>query len=166
MVRALVLGALALVTGIPGCSDDAGSEEAFCGQVRSLPPLDSVISSFSDADPGELDTRLEAAAASYGELRKVAPSEIRNSVDDMVDLVDAVLGAVETHREDPEAAVAALRTAVVDHPDAPRSSKRVVDYAAEACGVVLNPTLDAEATDDDAGTTPAPDPGTEAPDGD
>lgn len=144
---------LALVAAVSGCSDELGSEEAFCRQVRRLPPLESVISGFSEADPAELANRMERAGSAYRELRSVAPSGIRVSVGDMVDLVDAVLGAVEAHQDDPQAAVEALRTAVGQHPDAPQASRRVVDYSAETCDVALNPTLDAE-TPDDKGTTP------------
>lgn len=144
-----------LASAIAGCTDDGGSEDAFCREVRSLPPLDSVINGFSEADPGQLETRLTRASSAYEDLRAAAPSEIRGSVGDMVDLVDAVLDAVEANRDDPEAAVDALRTAVVENPDAPLASRRVVDYAADSCDVVLNPTLDAETTDD-SGTDTKP----------
>lgn len=138
---AVTVAALAL--GLVGCSEDGGSEKAFCRQVKELPPLDSAISGFSDADPTELAKRLDATAASYAELRDAAPKEIRGSVGEVVDLVDAVIGAVQSHPNDPEAAADELRSAVAEHPDAPQASTRVVDYAADQCDVALNPTLDA-----------------------
>ena len=70
----------------------------------------------------------------------------------MVDLVDAILDAVEADVEDPEKVADELRKAVREHPGAADASTRVVAYAADRCDVQLNPMLDDEPT---TTTTPA-----------
>lgn len=156
--------AATMALGSVGCTADSGSEEAFCRQVKDLPPLDSVITGFSEADPAELAERLESAAASYAELRDAAPGEIRESVRAVVDLVDAVIEGVGRNPDDPEATADELRAAVVDHPGAPLAAARVVDYAQEHCDLQLDPSLDEEGptTPGAAGstTTAVPDRGT------
>ncbi len=151
------LAAVALSVGQAACSDDGGADEAaFCRQVQELPPLEMVIDGFTETDATELGRRLDDASDAYTGLRDVAPEEIRGSVDEVVELVLAILGAVEANPDDPEAASDELRTAVVEHPDAAAASKRVVDYAADRCDVTLDPTLDVETTTTSTVTSTAP----------
>lgn len=132
--------------GAAACTDDdTGSEEAFCEQVVNTPELATVIAGFANVSPVELDNRLDDAADAYAELRSSAPGEIDDEVDTMVDLVDAVIGAVRANPADQVAAADQVRSVMAEHPDASAAQRAVVDYAAEACGTQL-------------GTTTVPDP--------
>jgi hypothetical protein len=106
VVAVLALGAL----GGAACSKDEGSTEAFCREVRLVPPLASVVSGYAEADPATLDQRLDEAAAAYRRLAEAAPSDVRGDVRTMTDLVDAVLDAVRANDGDPDATAADLRS--------------------------------------------------------
>lgn len=140
--RLAALAAAWLVLAGAACSRDKGSDEAFCKEVRRTPTLESVVSGFADADPEELDTRLEAARDAYGKLRRSAPSAVRDDVGRVVDLANEVITAVEDHHDDPEAVAAQVRKAVDRHDDAARSAVKVAAYAKKTCGVDLNPVVD------------------------
>lgn len=153
------LAMLALAAlGAAACTSDGGSETEFCERVATVPALDSLLTGFGNADPGELATRLDTASAAYGDLRDAAPGDIRGPVGTVVDLVDAVLDDVEARAEDPEALADALRATVAEHPDAEQAATEVAAYARDRCDVDLNPTI---AGDPTGGTTTEP----AAPDG-
>lgn len=122
-----------------GCSDDSGSEAAFCTEVRRAPALDAVLSGFATADPTELGHRLDEAGDAYGRLRDAAPDEIDGDTDQVVDLVDAVIDAVREEGSDPEAVADQLRTVMVDHTGAEEAAQAVSAYADEHCDVQLDP---------------------------
>lgn len=143
--RALVVGVLALLTLGPlgACADDeSGSVEAFCDQIAVTPPLATVVSAANDADPTELGASLSRAEEAYSALRSAAPSEIRDDVDEVVDLVEVLLQALTDHGDDPELVAAELRREVIDHPDAATAATAVADFAQRECGLELNPTVD------------------------
>ena len=107
---ALALTATLLLTGaVAGCTDDSGSTEAFCAQVKQVPALESVLSRFSEADRDVLADRIEKARTAYEELAETAPKAIADETDQIVSLVEAILDAVEEHPTDP-AKASALRT--------------------------------------------------------
>ena len=141
----LRVGGLVVVLGLLGtaCTGDSGDKEAFCTEIAEVAPLSTLIAGFSEADPVELDNRLETAADAYAKLRDDAPEEIRGDVDQVVDLSEAVIEAVRANRQDPEAVVDQVREAVADRPDVPAATKALSDYAAKECKVDLNPTVDA-----------------------
>lgn len=154
--RIAAIAVIAATTATIGaCTDDGGSKDAFCREVTELPPLDAAISDYAEADTTELGRRLTSTGESYDDLRDAAPQEIRASVDDVVDLVDAVLAAVRDHAEDPEVVADELRDAVIEHPAAADASARVVAYAERNCDVELDPMLEGEVPS----TTTAPDAG-------
>lgn len=153
--RTATVAVLALVVSV-SCSTDHGSQDAFCRQIRKVPPLASVISGFADDDPTELRTRLDDARTAYTDLRDAAPEDIRDDVDATVDLVDAVIDAVAANGTDPEAVAAEVRSAVKLHPGAATSSTKVAAYAKQRCAVELNPTVPA---DSGASTTTSTGPG-------
>jgi hypothetical protein len=145
-----VAGALVLAAAaglVVGCSDEPeASPETFCGALRQVPSLASVFTGFADQDPGRLDRSLDDAEAAFGRLRETAPDDIAPDVDEVVDLVQAVIDGVRANDTDPEAAAADIRAAVDDHPDAVTSSLAVADYARNQCNVELNPTVPEDPT--------------------
>jgi hypothetical protein len=140
--RIAALAAACLVLAGASCSRNQGSDEAFCKEIRRTPTLESVVTGFADADPEELDTRLDAARDAYGRLRRSAPSGVRGDVGPVVDLADAVIAAVDEHHDDPEAVAAEVREAVERHDDAAAAAVKVAAYAKKSCGVDLNPVVD------------------------
>ena len=138
--------AIALLTtfgalGAPACSKDQGSQAAFCRQIRTVPPLASVISGFANEDPTELQNRLGAARTAYTELGEAAPKEIAADVKISIDLVEAVIDAVATKGDDPEAVATQVRRVVKADTGAAAASTRVAAYAKKNCDVDLNPTV-------------------------
>ena len=144
-----VLGAL----GATACSKNQGSQEAFCRQIRTVPPLAAVISGFANEDPTELQNRLGAARTAYAELGEAAPKEIAADVKTSIDLVDAVIDAVATQGDDPEAVATQVRRAVKANSGATAASTRVAAYAKKSCDVDVNPTVPPDAGSTSTTTT-------------
>lgn len=138
--------------GGTACTKDQGSTEAFCREVRLVPPLASVVSGYAEADPATLDQRLDEAAAAYRRLADAAPSDVRGDVRTMTDLVDAVLDAVRANDGDPDATAADLRAAMKRHEGAQAASLAVAAFARTHCDVELNPTVPPDETSRPAGT--------------
>jgi hypothetical protein len=151
---AIVAGAVALVA--PACGGDGGSQEAFCAEVAEVPALESVLARFSEADPQVLADRIERARAAYQDLADAAPDAIGDETDDVVEVVEEIFAAVEDHPTDPSAAADQLRVVMADHPEVEAARREVADYALEACGLRLDPTLGS--SDDASTTTTAADP--------
>lgn len=139
---AIVLMVAALIAAVGGCTDsnDNGSDEAFCARLGETPALSTVIERFTSATPNDLDQRLDQAEKAYGELRSSAPSEIDDEVDVLVDLVDAVIGAVRANPDDSVAAADQVRSVVDEHPEAEQASTEVTAYASHTCNIELSPT--------------------------
>jgi hypothetical protein len=145
-VAAALLAALVTVTALAGCSQDSGSEEAFCTEVAKVPALESVLSRFSETDGGLLQDRIDKARAAYTALGEAAPADIADATDDVVALVDEILTAVEAHPDDPTAASDQLRDAMADHPSISTHRAELASYAEETCGVQLDATLSGPGT--------------------
>ena len=156
MKLAIGVAAAAVALSTLGCTKEQGSEEAFCREVAKAPTIDSVVSGFTDADPGELDKRLADAAKSYEDIANAAPGEIRGEVDTVVRLVDAVIDAVKDHSDDPEVVADQVRNAVVDNPGSIKAAASIAIYAANNCSLELNPTVDDEPETATTTTTTAP----------
>ena len=122
-----------------GCSDDEPEVGSFCDELRQVPSLASVLTGFADQDPERLDARLDEAATQYADLRESAPEVIAPDVASTVDLVDALIAAVRSDRDDPVEAAAGVRKVIGDHPEAETSGLAVADYARTECDVELNP---------------------------
>lgn len=139
--------------GLAACTDDAGSAEAFCTEVKQVPSLESVLARFSEADPDVLADRIAKARAAYDELAAAAPPEIEEETERVVALVDATLDAVEDHPDDPAKASAQLRKAVagLDGVEADRTA--VADYAQTTCDVQLDATLEESGATTSTSTT-------------
>lgn len=143
-------GALALlVLAAPACSDDDGSVEAFCDEVRQVPSLESVVSRFNEVEPTNLADRITKAREAYQRMADAAPGAIDGQADAVVALVDEVLDAIEANPDDPEAAAAAVRSAMADHEGVAEDRAELVAYAEAECDVVLDPPV----ADDGATTT-------------
>ena len=136
---ALPLTVACALAGLAGCSKEAGSEKAFCTDLRKVPTLESVVADYADTDPEELTARIDEAEQAFEQLRTSAPAEIDSDVDAMVDLVDDVLAAVRTNQEDPDTVAKNLREAMRGQLGAAKSSLRVAAYGATKCNVTLNP---------------------------
>lgn len=128
---------LLLVSG--SCTTDPGSEEAFCDQVGEVPTMGVLLAGFADADPVELERRLDAGATAYEGLRDEAPEQIRGRVSEVVDLVTAMIDAVRANPDDPDALAADLRAAVAEQPEIEQAATEVEAYARTTCGVELDP---------------------------
>jgi hypothetical protein len=131
----------ALVLAAPACSDDDGSVEAFCEEIRQVPSLESVVSRFNEVEPTNLADRITKAREAYQRMADAAPGAIDGQADAVVDLVDEVLAAVEAHPDDPEAAADAVRTAMAEHEGVADDRAELVAYAEAECGVVLDPPV-------------------------
>ena len=150
--RSLALAAASIVAGLTSaCTDDQGSTEAFCAEVREVPALEAVLARFTETEPDALDDRIAKARAAYHDLADAAPDEIRSQTEDLVDVVDEILDAVADHPTDQAAAADQLRKAMDDHPNAEAARAKVASFAEEECDVRLDPTLSPSAT-----TTVAP----------
>lgn len=129
--------ALSLVSS--ACTTDAGSEEAFCDQVGEVPTMGVLLAGFADADPVELERRMDAGMTAYASLRDEAPEQIRGQVSEVVDLVTAMIDAVRANPNAPEALAADLRTVVAEHPEVEEAATEVEAYARTTCGIELDP---------------------------
>lgn len=127
--------------GPAACTDDSGSEEAFCSQVIEVPTMGVLLAGFDEADPVELERRLDVGMAAYESLRDEAPEEIRGRVGEVVDLVTDMIDAVRANPDDAEALAAEVRTAVAEHPDAEKAATEVDAYARITCEVELTPAV-------------------------
>lgn len=150
---AIALFVLLSAFGVSACGKSQGSQEAFCRQIRTVPPLAAVISGFANEDPTELQNRLGAARTAYTELGEAAPKEIAADVETSIDLVNAVIDAVATQGDDPEAVAAQIRRAVKANSGATAASTRVAAYAKKSCDVDVNPTVPPDAGSTSSTTT-------------
>ena len=141
--------ALFCLTAVTGCSDDEPEVGSFCDELRQAPALADVLTGFADQDAARLDEQLDEAEAQYGDLRVAAPEAIKPDVDQTVDLVDAVIGAVRADSGDPAAAADRIRSVIAEFPDAQTAGLAVADYARTECDVELNPGREADAGSDD-----------------
>jgi hypothetical protein len=82
-------------------------------------------------------------------MADAAPGAIDGQADAVVALVDEVLDAIEANPDDPEAAAAAVRSAMADHEGVAEDRAELVAYAEAECDVVLDPPV----ADDGATTT-------------
>ncbi|MBX3315041.1 MAG: hypothetical protein KF906_12055 [Actinobacteria bacterium] len=139
--RAISLVALASIAtmSVTACGSDDGDSQSFCAALRSAPTLESVVSGFTALDGPELTRRLDRAAAAYDTVERTAPSEVDDEVETVVAVVDAVIEAVRNNPDDRRGAVAAVRTAISDHPDLDASAATIATYAHETCDLDLNP---------------------------
>lgn len=146
------VGALSLLISA-GCTQSSGSTKAFCDQVAQVPSLETVLARFSEADPGELRTRIDKARSAYHALEDAAPSEIHDETADVVALVDDILDAVADNPDDPVKAADQLRKAMADHKGVAGSRTKVASYAERNCKVQLDPTLTGSTTSTTAVTS-------------
>jgi hypothetical protein len=133
-----IAATLALGTLAVACTDEGGSDEAFCEQVGRVPSLESVLARFDEAEPTTLADGIAKARAAYRDLADAAPTEIDGQADAVVALVEEVLDAVEAHPDDPAEAAAAVRSALADHEGVAADRDELVAYAEATCDVVLD----------------------------
>jgi len=140
----VAIGALA-ATALVGCSDEQGSTEEFCARLSETPSLEAVLARFNEIDRGVLQARIDQTRAAYDALAEAAPASIEAETEQVVELVDEVLTAVEENPLDPTKAADQLRKVMADHPDIDEARTEVAAFAEEECDVKLDPSL-AEST--------------------
>jgi uncharacterized protein HemY len=128
-------------TAATGCGGDEGSTASFCAEVAEVPALESVLARFSEADPQVLQDRIDRARSAYEDLAEAAPGSISAETDEVVELVDEVLAAVEDHPNDPAAAADQLRVVMAEHEGVDAARREVASFAQEECDLRLDPTL-------------------------
>ena len=138
---ALTASVLLVVALASACTNDGGSPEEFCAQVKKVPALEAVLARFSEADTDLLDDRIAKAREAYDDLAAAAPSEIDDETDQVVSLVNDILDAVEQNPDDPAKASSQLRKAMADHEGVDADRAKVAAYAKEQCDVQLDATL-------------------------
>ena len=131
------IAAFALAASITGCTHQAGSEAAFCREVKQVPALSTVLEGYRNASPDELKARLASTRAEYAALAHAAPAEIHGDVAQVVTLVDAVIDAVAAHPTDQQAIAGDLRKQVAAHPGASAATTAMGAYTSAHCHVDL-----------------------------
>ena len=133
---AVVLVVLAALVGAAGgCSDDeAGSAEELCAAVGDGRAFTDTFEGF---DPTDTDTALEqlrAARVRLGELRDVAPSEVRGDLTVEIDYVQALIEVLEdVDPNDPTAAVGRVQQVTDEHPDVQQAADRLAAWTETTC---------------------------------
>lgn len=137
MRRALAVLLCALVLLPAGCSRQQGDQESFCELAPEVDDLFALLNGYEQADPEALDRRFDAGLQRFRALERAAPREIKPDVGELVDIVEEVLEAVRSNRNDRSAIAADLQNLQADHPGAAASALRVIEYVNENCGVEL-----------------------------
>jgi hypothetical protein len=152
------LAALVVLLGIAGgvasaCSKDHGSQEKFCAALPATPDLSALLQDLGSTDPAKLEDRLSEGADQFHRLAKSAPDEIRSDVDRVTETVDEILDMVRGHLDDPGGLRAELASRKSHLLAVGPAAQRVVDYAADTCGIDLGSTT-TSATATTTTTTP------------
>lgn len=130
------LCAAALIVIVSGCSDEeTGSAEELCAAVGD--GGQSFDATFEGFDPTDTDTALEqlrAARVRLGELRDVAPSEVRGDLTEEIDYLQALIAALEeVGPNDPAAAVRRVQQTADEHPDVQQAADRLEAWTETSC---------------------------------
>ena len=133
--RVALLGVAALVaTGAACAGDEQGSAEELCAAVGDGTAFAATFDGFDPTDTEAALAQLRAARITLGDLRDVAPGEVRDDLTIEVDYIQAMLEALEAAEPDnPGEAVAAVQRATVAHPDVDEANARLVAWTAEQC---------------------------------
>ncbi len=129
----LVVAAVSVVA----CSgDDAGSVEELCsvvGDGRSFTAL--FDQGFDPTDTPRALSQLAAAKVDLDQLRRAAPSEVRDDLDAEIRYLDAVTGILRGEDpDDPAAVVAAINGLSEERSAAQVASLVLGEFQAEHCG--------------------------------
>jgi hypothetical protein len=138
-LRLAAIVVLLAIVGLaaPACSKDHGSQERFCAQLPNTPDLSSLLQQLGTASPSQLEKQLSDGSDQFHELAKDAPKQIKADTERVRDTVDEILDAVRAHIDDPKALRAELAARKAHLLAVGPAAQRVVDYAADACGIEL-----------------------------
>jgi hypothetical protein len=120
-----------------GCSKDHGSQEKFCAELPATPDLSSLLDDLGSASPTQLEQQLSDGSDQFHRLAKAAPSQIKADAERVRDTVDEILDAVRDHLDDPKGLRTELAAKKAHLLAVGPAAQRVVDYAADACGIEL-----------------------------
>jgi hypothetical protein len=130
-----VLGVAALFVVSAACAgDEQGSAEELCAAVGDGTAFAATFEGFDPTDTEAALAQLRAARVTLGDLRDVAPSQVRDDLTIEVDYIQAMLEGLEAAEPDnPGEAVAAVQRATAAHPDVDEANARLVTWTAEQC---------------------------------
>ncbi len=142
---ALLFAAVALVLStLAACTSAGGSTKAFCASMRTGPdPVDV----FAAYDPGSgSSAQLEAGIQRLRDLAKVAPTEAKAALEDLIVVATDLAGTIDARSSaEPAAPPPTMPAADVDK--ATNASATVVRIATEKCGIIPGtPTTPAPAS--------------------
>ena len=132
---ALAVAAVIALGALVACSDDeTGSAEELCAALGDGRQLGTTLEGFDPTDTDSALEQLRDARLTLGQLRTVAPSEVKRDVSVEIDYVQALIEALEeVGPNDPTAAVAAVRRATEDHPDVQQAADRLEAWSETTC---------------------------------
>jgi hypothetical protein len=138
-VRLAAIVVLLVIAGAvaSGCSKDHGSQQKFCAELPATPDLSSLLANLGSASPATLEQQLSDGSDQFHELAKAAPDQVKADAERVRDTVDEILDAVRDHLDDPKGLRAELAAKKAHLLAVGPAAQRVVDYAADACGVEL-----------------------------
>lgn len=126
--------ALLCVAALVACSDDGGSAEELCAAVREQPGLTSAFAGFDPTDTEQALEQLRAARVTLGELRRAAPSEVRDDLTvEIRYLQDLVRGLETVDGSDTAETVALVQQITNEHPGVTDAAANLAAFAAESC---------------------------------
>jgi hypothetical protein len=171
MIGARLAGALGVAllgaAVVVGCSDDGGggggdSEatedvDAFCDRIDSVQELRADFSNFDPTKPDEAVDSLRSGATTFDGLRGVAPAELEDDIDTMVDVLERLADAIEELDEpDPAAVFAVVGEFDDDLVEAEEAADRVAAFTRDRCDIDLD-AGETEPEPDETTTTEAED---------
>ncbi len=134
MALPLLLAAVSIVACSGG--DDAGTAEELCsvvGDGRSFTAL--FDQGFDPTDTQRALSQLAAAKVDLDQLRRAAPSEVRDDLDAEIRYLDAVTGILRGEDpDDPAAVVAAINGLSEERSAAQVASLVLEEFQTEHCG--------------------------------
>jgi hypothetical protein len=135
--RSVAAAALALGLASAACSDDGGSEEAFCATARSF-ATDNPAAVFDRYDPADPTGAAELLRRTGTRLRawsEEAPGDVDDDVALIADVADELAAAFEA----PASSSDRTEELQARFTEVEEASARVTSYARERCGVELDP---------------------------
>lgn len=127
--------ALLCATALAACRSDKGSIEELCTAVRADRSTVAVFSGFDPSNTERALEQLRAARVTLGELRDVAPDEVRDDLDVEIAYVQALVdGLAGLEGADPAQAVEVVRQVTEDHPEVADAAGELASFSEEHCG--------------------------------
>jgi hypothetical protein len=126
-----------LALGGAACAKGAGSKQAFCNELRSIPDPGQLFRRVEPANAGTVAAADRAAAERLGRLELAAPRSIKPDVATMADLEADVADVVEKYGYDRGLLRLKLFELAQQRIGSGSSLVKVSDYARNECGIDL-----------------------------